>query len=45
MRLTEPFAKKQIKKNLIHLKEGQVVGEWRDSEYGTMHLQPILTKY
>ncbi|KAJ5122566.1 hypothetical protein N7448_003700 [Penicillium atrosanguineum] len=34
MRLTGPFAHKQIKENLIHLKDGQTVGEWRDSEYG-----------
>ncbi|KAJ5678991.1 hypothetical protein N7462_007235 [Penicillium macrosclerotiorum] len=34
MRLARPFAEEQIKENLIHLKEGQVVGEWRDSEYG-----------
>ena len=24
----------QIKSNLIHLKEGEIVGEWRDSTYG-----------
>jgi hypothetical protein len=31
-----PFAQEggQIKDNLIHLKEGQIVGEWRDSTYG-----------
>ncbi|KAJ5364202.1 uncharacterized protein N7496_009915 [Penicillium cataractarum] len=34
MRLARPFAEKQTKANLIHLKDGQVVGEWRDSEYG-----------
>jgi hypothetical protein len=34
MRLARPFAEKQTKENLIHLKDGQVVGEWRDSEYG-----------
>ncbi|KAJ5625660.1 hypothetical protein N7510_001969 [Penicillium lagena] len=34
MRLTGPFAKKQTKDNLIHLKEGQIVGQWRDSTYG-----------
>ncbi|KAF3393900.1 hypothetical protein F1880_005226 [Penicillium rolfsii] len=34
MRLARPFAKNQTKENLIHLKDGQVVGEWRDSEYG-----------
>jgi hypothetical protein len=35
MRLAAPFARDQRKENLIHLKEGQIVGEWRDSEYGT----------
>lgn len=35
MRLTGPFANEQTKANLIHLKDGQTVGEWRDSEYGT----------
>jgi hypothetical protein len=35
MRLAGPFAQEQIKANLIHLKDGQTVGEWRDSEYGT----------
>jgi len=35
MRLAGPFAHNQIKENLIHLKDGQTVGEWRDSEYGT----------
>ncbi|KAJ6092368.1 hypothetical protein N7467_004337 [Penicillium canescens] len=34
MRLAAPFARDQKKENLIHLNEGQVVGEWRDSEYG-----------
>lgn len=34
MRLARPFAEKQMKENLVHLKDGQVVGEWRDSEYG-----------
>lgn len=34
MNLTEAFAKNQTKRNLIHLKDGQVVGQWRDSEYG-----------
>lgn len=34
MRLARPFAEKQTKDNLVHLKDGQVVGEWRDSEYG-----------
>lgn len=34
MRLTGPFAKEQTKDNLIHLKAGQIVGQWRDSTYG-----------
>ncbi|KAJ5279093.1 hypothetical protein N7478_004465 [Penicillium angulare] len=34
MHLAEPFTKNQTRENLIHLKEGQVVGQWRDSEYG-----------
>ncbi|KAJ5106667.1 hypothetical protein N7456_003342 [Penicillium angulare] len=34
IRLAEPFTKNQTRENLIHLKEGQVVGQWRDSEYG-----------
>lgn len=36
MRLAAPFAGKnnQTKDNLVHLKQGQVVGEWRDSTYG-----------
>jgi hypothetical protein len=37
MSTSAPFASSpggQIKGNLIHLKEGQVVGEWRDSEFG-----------
>lgn len=36
MRLAAPFAVDggQTKDNLIHLKEGEVVGEWRDSTYG-----------
>ncbi|GIC91481.1 uncharacterized protein Aud_007925 [Aspergillus udagawae] len=28
------FAHKPCKKNLVHLKPGQIVGEWRDSTYG-----------
>jgi len=34
--LAAPFAGEgnQTKDNLIHLKEGEVVGEWRDSTYG-----------
>ncbi|KAJ5945537.1 hypothetical protein N7454_002376 [Penicillium verhagenii] len=34
MRLTGPFAQNQTKDNLIHLKDGQIVGQWRDSEFG-----------
>ena len=36
MASTAPFAQPggQIKSNLIHLKEGEIVGEWRDSTYG-----------
>ncbi|KAJ6102233.1 hypothetical protein N7486_004660 [Penicillium sp. IBT 16267x] len=34
MRLTGPFAQNQTKDNLIHLKQGEVVGQWRDSEFG-----------
>ncbi|KJX96857.1 hypothetical protein TI39_contig597g00019 [Zymoseptoria brevis] len=33
---TAPFAQSggQIKENLIHLKDGEIVGQWRDSTYG-----------
>ncbi|RAO64383.1 uncharacterized protein BHQ10_000395 [Talaromyces amestolkiae] len=36
MKLAAPFAghKNQTKDNLVHLKDGQIVGEWRDSTYG-----------
>jgi hypothetical protein len=36
MKLTAPFAAPggQTKDNMIHLKENQIVGEWRDSTYG-----------
>ncbi|KAJ5477057.1 hypothetical protein N7539_007201 [Penicillium diatomitis] len=34
MRLARPFAEKPVKENFVHLKKGQIVGEWRDSEYG-----------
>ncbi|KAI9663880.1 MAG: hypothetical protein M1821_007370 [Bathelium mastoideum] len=36
MNTSAPFASKdgQTRDNLIHLKEGQIVGEWRDSTYG-----------
>jgi hypothetical protein len=35
MDLAAPFARKQTKENLIRLKEGQIVGQWRDSTYGS----------
>jgi hypothetical protein len=35
MRLARPFFHNQTTGNLIHLGEGQVVGQWRDSTYGT----------
>lgn len=41
MRVTAPFAHRQIKNHLIHLNEGEVVGEWRDSTYGRSYLQPL----
>lgn len=36
MSTAAPFASSgnQTKENLIHLKDGQIVGEWRDSTYG-----------
>lgn len=36
MRIAAPFAApgNQTIENLAHLKEGQIVGEWRDSTYG-----------
>lgn len=36
MRLAAPFAGKnnQTKDNLVHLKDGEITGEWRDSTYG-----------
>jgi hypothetical protein len=36
MKTSAPFAMEggQIMENLIHLKEGEIVGEWRDSTYG-----------
>lgn len=42
MALAEPFAGSgnQTKDNLIHLKEGQIVGEWRDSTYGELGWMP-----
>ncbi|THC97153.1 hypothetical protein EYZ11_003368 [Aspergillus tanneri] len=33
IRLAGPFAQKQTKENLIHLNDGEVVGQWRDSTY------------
>lgn len=42
MRLAGPFAHNSIKKNLIHLKEGQDIGQWRDSEYGEQN--PAFSK-
>jgi hypothetical protein len=37
MTLTAPFAApgNQTQENLIHLKDGTIVGQWRDSTYGT----------
>lgn len=34
MTITAPFVHRQTEENLIHLKEGQIVGDWRDSTYG-----------
>lgn len=34
MRIASPFAESQVKSNLIHLKDGESVGEWRDSNDG-----------
>ncbi|KAI4678823.1 hypothetical protein J4E81_010551 [Alternaria sp. BMP 2799] len=34
MRIAAPFAQSQVKENLIHLNEGDIVGEWRDSSNG-----------
>jgi hypothetical protein len=34
MRIAAPFAKSRVKDNLIHLKEGEQVGQWRDSGSG-----------
>ncbi|KAJ5587045.1 uncharacterized protein N7459_002810 [Penicillium hispanicum] len=41
MRLAEPFANRQTQDNLIHLKDGQIVGQWRDSEFGVV--QPLCS--
>lgn len=32
--ITAPFALNQSVQNLLHLKQGEIVGEWRDSTYG-----------
>jgi hypothetical protein len=34
MRIAAPFASNQIRENLIHLRDGEGVGEWRDSGNG-----------
>lgn len=36
MNITAAFAEPggQIQRNLIHLKDGEILGQWRDSEYG-----------
>ncbi|KAF2222250.1 glycogen debranching enzyme [Elsinoe ampelina] len=34
MNLSAPFATSPTRENLLRLKEGEVVGEWRDSTYG-----------
>ncbi|KAF7194684.1 hypothetical protein HII31_03946, partial [Pseudocercospora fuligena] len=34
MNATQAFAQTQIKENLIHIKKGEVVGQWRDTSYG-----------
>ncbi|CAO2653363.1 Nn.00g027740.m01.CDS01 [Neocucurbitaria sp. VM-36] len=34
MRNAAPFANNQVKENLIHLRDGEPVGEWRDSNQG-----------
>ncbi|EKJ73111.1 hypothetical protein FPSE_06724 [Fusarium pseudograminearum CS3096] len=34
MNITEAFEKEQAVKNLIQLKKGELVGQWRDSTYG-----------
>ncbi len=46
MNSAAPFAAadNQTIENLIHLKEGQIVGEWRDSTYGTS-LFPLRPDY
>ncbi|KAF2824678.1 hypothetical protein CC86DRAFT_407839 [Ophiobolus disseminans] len=34
MRIAAPFANSQTKENLISLRNGEMVGQWRDSNYG-----------
>jgi hypothetical protein len=34
MNISAPFAQNQTQDNLIHLRDGQIVGQWRDSTYG-----------
>jgi hypothetical protein len=34
MNISAPFAGHQSKDNLIHLRDGEIVGQWRDSIYG-----------
>ncbi|KAF2149042.1 carbohydrate-binding module family 52 protein [Myriangium duriaei CBS 260.36] len=34
MNMTAAFAAKPMRENLLHLKDNQIVGEWRDSTYG-----------
>ncbi|KAH6992868.1 hypothetical protein EDB82DRAFT_545169 [Fusarium venenatum] len=34
MNITEAFEEEQVVKNLIQLKKGELVGQWRDSSYG-----------
>jgi hypothetical protein len=42
MTLAAPFAGKnnQTQENLVHLKDGQIVGQWRDSTYGQSLRKP-----
>lgn len=34
MRITAPFAKEQVATNLLHIRDNESVGEWRDSNSG-----------
>lgn len=48
MRLAGPFAESQTDENLIHLKDDEPVGQWRDSNNGLPPRptrQPELTKF